>query len=122
MIDFISGPVSSGFTSAVALLILSSQVKDILGIKAGGATFVEMWISISKDIVNSSLWDTIMGIACIIVLLLMRVCYYLKIFIKIKCIILMKTIEHKCIYIFSYCQTFVLVLLVHTDLTHLTIF
>jgi solute carrier family 26 (sodium-independent sulfate anion transporter), member 11 len=33
LIDFVSGPVSSGFTSAVALIILSSQVKDIFGIK-----------------------------------------------------------------------------------------
>lgn len=31
LIDFVSGPVSSGFTSAVALIILASQVKDIFG-------------------------------------------------------------------------------------------
>jgi len=31
LIDFVSGPVSSGFTSAVALIILTSQVKDIFG-------------------------------------------------------------------------------------------
>lgn len=31
LIDFVSGPVSSGFTSAAALIILSSQVKDIFG-------------------------------------------------------------------------------------------
>lgn len=36
MLDFISGPVASGFTSAVAIIITSSQIKDILGISGGG--------------------------------------------------------------------------------------
>lgn len=31
LINFVSGPVSSGFTSAVSLIILTSQVKDIFG-------------------------------------------------------------------------------------------
>lgn len=31
LINFVSGPVSSGFTSAVSLIILTSQVKDVLG-------------------------------------------------------------------------------------------
>lgn len=31
LINFVSGPVSSGFTSAVSLIILSSQIKDIFG-------------------------------------------------------------------------------------------
>lgn len=33
LINFISGPVSSGYTSAVSLIILTSQVKDIFGKK-----------------------------------------------------------------------------------------
>lgn len=68
-----SGPVSSGFTSAVALIILSSQVKDLFGITASGNTFIEMWQSIFEDIDNIRAGDTIMGVVCIIVLLLMRV-------------------------------------------------
>lgn len=31
LINFVSGPVSSGFTSAVALIILTSQIKDVFG-------------------------------------------------------------------------------------------
>lgn len=73
LINFVSGPVSSGFTSAVSLIILTSQVKDIFGIQARGATFVEIWASIFKDIHNLQLTDTFMGISCIIILLLMRV-------------------------------------------------
>lgn len=72
LLNFISGPVSSGYTSAVSLIILSSQVKDIFGIKAKGATFVEMWSSIFDNINTIRVNDTIMGISCICILLLMR--------------------------------------------------
>lgn len=34
IIDFVSGPVGSGFTSAAAMIILSSQVKDLLGMQS----------------------------------------------------------------------------------------
>lgn len=78
LIDFVSGPVSSGFTSAVALIILSSQVKDIFGITASGNTFVEMWSAIFKDIHNIRMGDTIMGCVCIVVLLLMRLLVNVK--------------------------------------------
>lgn len=50
------------------------QIKDILGVKAAGSTFVEMWISLSKDIHHTRLWDTVLGVVCIITLLLLRVC------------------------------------------------
>lgn len=73
LIDFVSGPVSSGFTSAVALIILSSQVKDVFGIKGSGSTFVEMWKSIADNIHGIRVSDTILGFSCIVILLLMRV-------------------------------------------------
>lgn len=73
LVDFVSGPVSSGFTSAVALIIVTSQVKDILGITAKGSTFVEIWRSIFTNIGNIKAWDTALGLTCIAVLLIMRV-------------------------------------------------
>jgi sodium-independent sulfate anion transporter 11 len=73
LIDFISGPVASGFTSAAALIIVTSQVKDILGIKATGATFIEYWQNLADDMHNAKLWDPILGVICIIILLLMKV-------------------------------------------------
>ena len=79
LIDFVSGPVSSGFTSAAALIIFTSQVKDIFGIRSSGNTFVDMWASIIKDIHNLRLWDTVMGFSCIIILLLMRLLPNIKI-------------------------------------------
>uniref|UniRef100_A0A336MYE0 CSON006347 protein n=2 Tax=Culicoides sonorensis TaxID=179676 RepID=A0A336MYE0_CULSO len=72
LIDFVSGPVGSGFTSAVSLIILTSQVKDLFGINAKGNTFVEIWASIFKDIHNIRVGDTVMGCSCIVVLLFMR--------------------------------------------------
>lgn len=72
IINFVSAPVSSGFTSAVALIIITSQIKDILGINPKGRTFVETWYSIFGEIQNIRLWDTVMGVVCIILLLVMK--------------------------------------------------
>lgn len=73
LIDFVSGPVSSGFTSAVALIIVTSQVKDILGIPAKGSQFLEMWQSIIGLIHQTSAWDVTLGASCIALLLILRV-------------------------------------------------
>ncbi|XP_026750250.2 sodium-independent sulfate anion transporter [Galleria mellonella] len=72
LINFVSGPVSSGFTSAVALMIATSQVKDLFAITVTGATFLQQWISIFSNIHTASLWDPVLGFICIILLLLMR--------------------------------------------------
>ncbi|XP_020282601.1 sodium-independent sulfate anion transporter [Pseudomyrmex gracilis] len=72
LIDFVSGPVSSGFTSAVALIIVTSQVKDILGISAKGSQFIEMWHSIGDHIHETSVWDAAFGVSCIALLLGLR--------------------------------------------------
>ncbi|XP_017777984.1 PREDICTED: sodium-independent sulfate anion transporter [Nicrophorus vespilloides] len=79
LIDFVSGPVSSGFTSAVALIIVTSQVKDVLGIVVKGNTFLEMWISIGENIKDTRTWDTVLGVVCIVILLLMRLVAMVKI-------------------------------------------
>jgi solute carrier family 26 (sodium-independent sulfate anion transporter), member 11 len=79
LVDFVSGPVSSGFTSAVAIIILTSQVKDVLGISAAGGTFVNMWSSIFENIGDTRMGDTILGLCSIIVLLFMRLLPNVKI-------------------------------------------
>ncbi|XP_031838576.1 epidermal stripes and patches isoform X2 [Nomia melanderi] len=72
LIDFVSGPVSSGFTSAVALIIVTSQIKDVLGVPAKGAQFLEMWKSLVGQVHQTSAWDAALGAACIALLLLLR--------------------------------------------------
>lgn len=101
IIDFVSGPVGSGFTSAAAFIIITSQIKDIFGkyrrayrqveqfkrtiilyflhilcptgISAKGGTFMTMWQSIIANIRNANAYDSIMGFSCIFILMLMRV-------------------------------------------------
>ncbi|KAI4501430.1 hypothetical protein M0802_003307 [Mischocyttarus mexicanus] len=72
LLDFISGPVSVGFTSAASIIIATSQMKDILGIKISGGKFLEVWQMIFEKISDTRPWDTTLGIVCIIVLLLLR--------------------------------------------------
>ncbi|XP_026673078.1 sodium-independent sulfate anion transporter-like isoform X3 [Ceratina calcarata] len=64
--------VSVGFTSAAAIIIATSQIKDILGISIDGSKFVDVWHNIFENIGETKLWDTALGIACIVVLLLLR--------------------------------------------------
>jgi sulfate permease, SulP family len=51
-IKFIPYPVVTGFTSGIALLILSSQVKDLLGLRmdAVPADFFEKWVAYAEHI------------------------------------------------------------------------
>ncbi|KAF9416924.1 hypothetical protein HW555_005840 [Spodoptera exigua] len=72
LINFVSGPVSSGFTSAVALMIATSQVKDLFAISVSGTTFLQQWISIFRNLHAASLWDPVLGFSCIALLLIMR--------------------------------------------------
>lgn len=50
LIKFIPYPVVTGFTSGIAVIILSSQVKDFLGLKMGAvpADFLEKWQALSR--------------------------------------------------------------------------
>ncbi len=56
----------------------------MLGIKATGHTFLQVWKTILQDIQNTKLGDTVMGVACLIILVSMRVsCSDYKIFFPI---------------------------------------
>ncbi|TRY69381.1 hypothetical protein TCAL_07206 [Tigriopus californicus] len=76
IIDFISVPVTAGFTSAAALTIASSQVKDLFGLKIVEKSHFEgvhgTWIDIVWNFESFRYQDTILGFVCIIVLLLLR--------------------------------------------------
>lgn len=72
LIDFISGPVSVGFTSAAAIIIATTQVKDILGLSFPGGKFLQVWTGMYEHIGETRLWDSVLGFSCIVVLLLLR--------------------------------------------------
>ncbi|XP_011313714.1 sodium-independent sulfate anion transporter isoform X2 [Fopius arisanus] len=72
LIDFISGPVSVGFTSAAAIIIATSQVKDILGIRISGGNFLDTWHNVFEHVCDTRLWDAVWGLTAIIILLILR--------------------------------------------------
>lgn len=72
LIDFISGPVSVGFTSAAAIIIATSQIKDLLGLNYSASRFVDVWDQLSHHIKDTSKGDAILGISCMVILLLLR--------------------------------------------------
>lgn len=79
LVEFVSGPVSAGFTSAVALIVSTSQMRSMLGVKSEGDSFLATWISMFKDIEHARLADTCLGFGCVFLLLAMRSLGKLKI-------------------------------------------
>nr|CAD7402686.1 unnamed protein product [Timema cristinae] len=73
LIDFISGPVSVGFTSAAAIIIATTQIKDLLGLSFPGSKFLDVWEQLFEHISETRLWDTLLGFACMAILLLLRI-------------------------------------------------
>lgn len=74
LVQFISIPVTAGFTSAAAITIASGQLKALLGIKAGSSNeFIESWINLVEHIGQVQLWDTVLGVGTIVLLLLLKV-------------------------------------------------
>lgn len=72
IIDFVSGPVSAGFTSAVALIIFTSQIKNILVVNSTGSSFLESWITMIGDMHNMRVADAILGLSCVTILIALR--------------------------------------------------
>lgn len=73
MVDFISAPAISGFTSATSVIIIMSQLKGLVGIKFKSDNlfhYFQMFASHWSDINGG---DTMLGVGCIIALLIIRV-------------------------------------------------
>lgn len=73
LIQFISVPVTAGFTSAAAITIASGQVKSILGLPGKSNEFIEAWKTVFEHISETKLWDIVLGITTLIFLLVLRV-------------------------------------------------
>lgn len=72
LIDFISVPVTVGFTSATSVIIAVSQLKGLLGLQFKSGGFLDTVKKVILNIPNARLADSALGISCIIILLLMR--------------------------------------------------
>ncbi|CAH0563787.1 unnamed protein product, partial [Brassicogethes aeneus] len=68
LVEFISSPITSGFTSASALIIILAQLKPLLGIKSHSHHFLMMVIEIFENISETRLPDVSLGVGCIIFL------------------------------------------------------
>jgi len=72
LIDFISGPVSVGFTSAAAIIIATTMLKDLLGLQVAGSKFLETLEAVVTHLGQSRLWDAVLGLSCMAILLFLR--------------------------------------------------
>jgi SulP family sulfate permease len=72
-IKFIPHPVVVGFTSGIAVIIFSSQVKDFLGLRMGAvpADFVEKWGAFAKNIHTANIWAVGLAVLALLTILLL---------------------------------------------------
>lgn len=73
LIEFVSIPVTIGFTSATSIIIASSQTKNLLGLKVDTENFLQTWKEVWKHKDETNISDAWLSIGCCIVLLCLRV-------------------------------------------------
>ena len=71
LIKFIPYPVITGFTSGIAVIIFSSQIKDFLGLKMGNvpADFIEKWLAYAGHFRTLSIPTTLVACGTLVVLI-----------------------------------------------------
>ncbi|XP_060521275.1 sodium-independent sulfate anion transporter-like isoform X2 [Cylas formicarius] len=65
-------PVTIGFTSATSVIIGSSQLGSLFGLKISSSTFFDTMTKFSQNIQDTKFPDLILGSGCIVALLLLR--------------------------------------------------
>jgi sodium-independent sulfate anion transporter 11 len=73
LMDFVSGPVISGFVSAAAVTVILAQFKGILGLKFPGSVFAQVLPGLFTHYQDIRLWDTVLGISFIAFLIILKV-------------------------------------------------
>uniref|UniRef100_A0A1B6DL52 SLC26A/SulP transporter domain-containing protein n=1 Tax=Clastoptera arizonana TaxID=38151 RepID=A0A1B6DL52_9HEMI len=73
LVEFISMPVTCGFTSAAALIIAVSQFKDLFGLPGKADGFINCWIHLYYNIQDWRFGDTVLGFSTIIALILLKI-------------------------------------------------
>ncbi|XP_055699169.1 sodium-independent sulfate anion transporter-like isoform X2 [Phlebotomus papatasi] len=72
LVEFISVPVTSAFTTATSLIIIASQLKGIFGITYSAKGFADYIIGLFGRLSEVKLGDSLLGLFCIIFLLSLR--------------------------------------------------
>jgi SulP family sulfate permease len=68
IIKFIPHPLIVGFTTGIAVIIFSSQMKDLFGLKMGNvpSDFINKWISYSHNISSVNIYSLVTGAATLL--------------------------------------------------------
>ncbi|XP_015601198.2 sodium-independent sulfate anion transporter isoform X4 [Cephus cinctus] len=72
LLDFISLPVITGFTSGAAITIASAQFKPILGIRGSSSSFLDSIVSVFVNIGDIGIFDTLLGLGTVAALVLLK--------------------------------------------------
>lgn len=73
LVNFLSHPVLSGFTSAAALIIGASQIKNLLGVSLPRTNYVhEILVGLAGKFSQVDLMTTVIGIGSIVAIVLIR--------------------------------------------------
>ncbi|XP_045606141.1 sodium-independent sulfate anion transporter-like [Procambarus clarkii] len=72
LINFISQPVISGFTSAAAITIASSQLKPLFGLRVDTKGLINTWVAVFSNIQDFRWQDLTLGLACTVILFLLK--------------------------------------------------
>lgn len=69
IIKFIPHPLIVGFTTGIAVIIFSSQMKDLFGLKMGNvpSDFINKWIAYSDNISSINVYAILIGVATIVI-------------------------------------------------------
>jgi SulP family sulfate permease len=70
LIKFIPYPVITGFTSGIAVIIFSSQVKDFFGLRMGAvpADFSDKWVAYADHLRTFNPTATVVAVGCLLIL------------------------------------------------------
>lgn len=73
LVNFLSRPVISGFTSAAALIIASSQLKHLFGLDLGRSTYLhQTLISLGQNITDTNIFTLIIGLSGVVIIKLIK--------------------------------------------------
>ena len=72
VVNFISIPVVSGFTTSATIIIAFSQIKDLLGLENIPRQFAKNVYYTFKNIGHTRKWDITLGLICILFLVTLR--------------------------------------------------
>lgn len=83
IIQFVSAPVTIGFTAAAAFTVISSQIKPLFGLPGNSNDFLGSIINTIEYIDHVQLWDAVLGVSAIVASVLLQVrpnkiCFYIE--------------------------------------------